>query len=132
MPIIKVRTSGRSDMVDITREVAAHIPKDLDSGICHLFCLHTTAGLTVNENADPDVTRDMLMALDKIVPWNDSEYRHMEGNSAAHVKSSMMDVSLSVPIESACLVLGTWQSIYFCEFDGPRNRTVHVQFAETL
>ena len=95
-------------------------------GVCHIYVPHTTAGITINENADPDVVRDVKMALERMAPW-EAGYAHAEGNSAAHLKASMMGFSQVVPIHEGDLVLGTWQSIYFCEFDGPRTRQVHVQ-----
>ena len=98
----------------------------MKSGICHVFTPHTTAAITINENADPDVPKDIIMKLDKIIPLNDN-YRHIEGNSAAHIKSSLVGASEMVIIENGNLVLGTWQSIFFCEFDGPRTRKVLVK-----
>ena len=98
----------------------------IQSGAVAIFIPHTTAGITINENADPDVASDIQEALDKLVPWK-AGYAHVEGNSAAHVKASMMGFSLTLLIEKGTLVLGTWQSIYFCEFDGPRTRKAHVQ-----
>jgi len=98
----------------------------VQSGVCVVFVPHTTAGVTINENADPDVVRDMDAALGKAVPWS-ANYAHAEGNAAAHVKASLMGSSVTVPVEEGRLVLGTWQGIYFCEFDGPRKRRVHVQ-----
>jgi secondary thiamine-phosphate synthase enzyme len=126
MPVIPVETSSKSQFVDITHKVAAEIPDGFNGG-CLIASQHTTAGLTVNENADPDVVRDMLMQLDEMVPWNHPRFRHMEGNSAAHVKTSLMGSSLVLPVQNGRLVLGTWQSVYFCEFDGPRRRRVVVQ-----
>ena len=96
-------------------------------GICLVFVPHTTAGVTINENADPSVRRDMLHGIDKVVPLDDG-YQHSEGNSAAHLKSSLFGCSCLVPVEAGRLVLGTWQGIYFCEFDGPRTRKVQVMF----
>lgn len=128
MPNIQVQTKEHSEMLDITSQISAIIPQDMYSGICVLFSMHTTAGLTINENADPDVTKDIIFSLDKLVPWSNSKYRHCEGNSAAHVKASLMGFSLTVPVRNGRLLLGTWQGIYFCEFDGPRNRTVSVEF----
>jgi secondary thiamine-phosphate synthase enzyme len=96
------------------------------SGLCHIYVPHTTAGVTVNENADPSVRTDITAVLERIVPWND-KYAHGEGNSAAHVKASMMGFSVTVPVERGQLLLGTWQGIYFCEFDGPRSRKVIVK-----
>ena len=120
---ISVRTSGRDEMIDITAEVAAAVAESgVSDGIATVFVPHTTAGVTINENADPDVTADMLAALDVAVPWRQGFYRHGEGNSAAHVKSSMMGCAQQVLVESGRLVLGVWQAVYFCEFDGPRTR----------
>ncbi len=127
---IEVQTRQRSHFVDITPEVERIVSKSgVKEGTARIFTLHTTAGLTINENADPTVVEDILMELDKIVPLYDG-YRHMEGNSAAHIKSSLFGVSLSVFISGGRLVLGTWQSIYFCEFDGPRQRKVLVKVIE--
>ena len=95
-------------------------------GLCVVFCPHTTAGITINENADPDVVRDMLFGLDKAYP-NRAEFRHMEGNSSAHLKATAVGASETLIITDGRLLLGTWQSIYFCEFDGPRNRTFYVK-----
>jgi secondary thiamine-phosphate synthase enzyme len=126
MPTIPVRTSARSQFVDITREVADVVrASGVQEGLCHVFVMHTTAGLTINENADPDVTRDMLDVLERLVP-RDAGYAHAEGNSDSHVKSSLMGCSTTVPVRNGRLVLGTWQSIYFCEFDGPRSRKANV------
>ena len=101
----------------------------MKDGICTVFIPHTTAAVTINENADPDVVRDLIMELNKIVPWEDG-YHHAEGNSAAHLKSSMTGFSQQIIIEDGRLVLGTWQGIYFCEFDGPRHRKVYVKIME--
>ena len=121
-----VRTGERSELINITRQVQDAVDTSgMKSGLCQVYISHTTAGVTINENADPDVKTDMIAILEKLVPWRDG-YRHMEGNSAAHLKSSMMGFSVSVPIDGGNLVLGTWQSIYFCEFDGPRTRNVYV------
>lgn len=123
---IPVRTRAHDELVDITSEVARSIPAGF-CGVCSVFCQHTTAGLTINENADPDVIHDLLGALERVAPWQHPDYRHMEGNSAAHVKASLMGSSVSVPVANGRLTLGTWQSIFFCEFDGPRSRRVVVQ-----
>lgn len=109
--------------------ITAHVSEILrqsqgDHSLCHVFILHTTAGITINENADPDVVEDMLLALDHMVP--ELAYKHDEGNSLAHVKASMIGSSVSVPISGKKLFLGTWQGIYLCEFDGPRQRKVIV------
>ena len=112
--------------IDITGQVRKIVAAgNVQNGLCQIFVPHTTAGVTINENADPDVVTDMLAALGKIVP--DLHYRHSEGNSPAHVKSSLVGCSITVPISEGRLCLGTWQGIYFCEFDGPRTRKVWVQ-----
>lgn len=126
---LTVRSSARSEMIDITGLVRSAVRySGIRDGVCHVFVPHTTAAVTINENADPDVPRDMLMALDKAIPWQD-RYRHLEGNSAAHVKSSLVGASETVLVEAGNLVLGTWQSLFFCEFDGPRTRNVLVKVA---
>ena len=126
---LTVRSSARSEMIDITGLVRSAVrDSGVRDGVCHVFVPHTTAAVTINENADPDVPRDMLMALDKAIPWQD-RYRHLEGNSAAHVKSSLVGASETVLVEAGNLVLGTWQSLFFCEFDGPRTRNVLVKVA---
>ena len=120
---ITVRTAARCQMIDITREVEAELKKmGADEGLCSVYVTHTTAGVTINENADPDVVRDLLMGLEKIAP-DRGDYRHAEGNSPAHIKSSLVGASATVLVSGGRLVLGTWQSVFFCEFDGPRNRT---------
>ena len=125
-----VSTRERDDFRDITALVQQALGSTLlQDGICTVFVPHTTAGVTINENADPDVVRDMLYILDRMVPWNDPKYRHGEGNSAAHVKASMMGCSVAIPVRGGQLALGTWQGIYLCEFDGPRTRRVRVQMA---
>ena len=112
--------------IDLTGQVRKIVASgNVQNGLCQIFVPHTTAGVTINENADPDVVTDMLAALGKIVP--DLHYRHSEGNSPAHVKSSLVGCSITVPISEGRLCLGTWQGIYFCEFDGPRTRKVWVQ-----
>lgn len=122
----QVRTSVHTQMVDITRQVQQAVGKSgIDHGVCTVFTPHTTAAITINENADPDVVRDFVKEIGKIVPWEDG-YRHAEGNSAAHLKSSMIGCSEQVIVEGGHLVLGTWQGIYFVEFDGPRTRKVYV------
>lgn len=128
MKELKVVTNRRAEMLDITAEVNRLIPASMDSGVCHVFCNHTTAGLTVNENADPDVQLDILGALERLVPWDDPAYRHGEGNSAAHLKASMMGFSQTLPVSHGRLDMGIWQGLYLCEFDGPRTRTVTVRF----
>jgi len=128
MKEITVQTRARAEMIDITAAVQKIIREEgIESGICLVYTPHTTAAVTINENADPDVPRDILAALDRAVPLA-GNYRHAEGNSAAHVKSSLVGASEPVIIEGGRLVLGTWQSIFFCEFDGPRTRKVYVKF----
>ena len=131
MITISLNSNSRTQLIDITKSVQKSIPADFKNGICHLFVMHTTAGLTVNENADPDVVSDIIYLLDKTIPWSDPRYKHMEGNTAAHLKSSFFGPSLSVPIERGTLKLGTWQGIFFSEFDGPRSgRKVNVTFIQ--
>lgn len=126
MESFSLQTSGRSEMIDITAAVRRVVRESgVRQGVCRVFVPHTTAAVTINENADPDVPRDILDALEKIVPWN-GRYRHREGNAAAHVKASLFGTSQSVFVEGGDLVLGTWQSLFFCEFDGPRTRRVLV------
>ena len=123
-----IRTNKRVEFVKLTGQIQKLLDESsIQEGICHVYVPHTTAGITINEGADPDVVRDMTMELNKIVPFEDG-YRHAEGNSAAHIKASMMGSSVSVIIENGKLVLGTWQAIFFCEFDGPRTRRVLVRF----
>lgn len=127
METFQVKTSQQAELKDITASVQAIVSKSgVKSGICTVFVPHTTAGITINENADPSVRRDIIMELDKIVPHSDG-YAHSEGNSAAHIKASMMGFTQNIIIESGNLALGTWQGIYFCEFDGPRARKVFVK-----
>jgi len=122
-----VKTGARFQMIDITDRVSAIVRESgIRNGICYVFVPHTTAAVTINENADPSVPRDILAELDKVIPLSDN-YRHMEGNAAAHIKASMLGASETVFIENGALVLGTWQSLFFCEFDGPRTRRVLVQ-----
>ena len=125
-----VRTNARCEMIDITDKVATFVRESgLRDGICHVFVPHTTAALTINENADPDVPRDILDSLDRVVPLS-NRYRHAEGNAAAHVKASLLGASQTVFVENGRLVLGTWQSLFFCEFDGPRTREVLVGLSD--
>jgi len=124
---VQVKSSRRIDFIDITHSVQEVIRKSgVGEGVCHLFIPHTTAAVTINENADPSVTRDIMMMLNKLIPSED-DYRHLEGNSSAHIKSSLLGCSETVFVESGKLVLGTWQGIFFCEFDGPRSRKVYVK-----
>ncbi len=124
---LQVRSSKRTELIDITRQVVETVHQTgVKEGICILYVPHTTAAITINENADPSVPRDILMELNKLVPFED-HYQHTEGNSAAHIKSSLIGCSKTIFIESGKLLLGTWQGIFFCEFDGPRNRQVYVK-----
>ena len=124
---IDVKTDSHTCLVDITRRVQEVVLKaGVGESLCTVFVPHTTAGVTINENADPDVQSDMIAALDKLVPWRD-DYSHAEGNSAAHLKASMMGFSQQILVEGGDLLLGTWQGIYLFEFDGPRTRRVLVQ-----
>ena len=126
----EVKTSKHTQMLDITHQVQRAVTESgVRDGICTVFIPHTTAAVTINENAGPDVVRDFTMELGKIVPWEDG-YHHMEGNSAAHLKSSMIGFSEQIIIEDGRLLLGTWQGIYFCEFDGPRSRKCFVKITE--
>ena len=127
METITVRTSGRTEFVNITGDVQNAVKKSgVSDGVCIVYVPHTTAGLTVNENADPAVKADIISALERSVPW-EAGYRHAEGNAAAHVKSSLMGFSHVFLVRGSSLVLGTWQGIFFTEFDGPRSRRVHVK-----
>lgn len=128
MNTFTVKTARRDQMIEVTREVRQIVEESgIKNGQVIVYIPHTTAGVTINENADPDVVHDFLKQLDEMVPWRQPFYRHGEGNSASHVKASMMGSSATVLIEDGRLVLGTWQGIWFCEFDGPRTRDVHVQ-----
>ncbi len=123
-----VSTRSRTEMVDVTRQVESAVREaGIRSGETIVFCPHTTAAITINENADPDVVHDVLLALDEMVPRSHPGFRHSEGNSDAHCKSSLVGCSEQVLVKDGALVLGTWQAIYFCEFDGPRSRRVIVQ-----
>jgi len=127
METISVSTPARTAFVDVTAQVRAAVRKSgVKSGVCVCFVPHTTAAVTINENADPDVVYDIDRELDKIVPLDDN-YAHNEGNSAAHVKSSLVGCQLVLLVEKGEPVLGTWQGVYFCEFDGPRSRRMHVK-----
>ncbi len=127
MKTFSIQTQSRTDFVNIDRQVAQAVQEcGLKEGIVTVFIPHTTAGVTINENADPDVLADMEGVLDRMIPWNGG-YRHSEGNTAAHVKASTMGSSVQVIVSEGQLQLGTWQSLFFCEFDGPRNRTVWVK-----
>jgi len=128
MKTFEVRTVGHGEFKEITGEVQAALAQSgLTRGHLIIYVPHTTAGLTINENADPAVRRDMLETLDRLVPWKQDFYRHAEGNSAAHVKASLMGFSVTVLVEAGHLALGQWQGIFLCEFDGPRTRKVFVR-----
>lgn len=124
---VSVKTGSQFDFIDITSQISNIVKKSgVEQGLCCIHVSHTTAGVTINENADPAVPRDIIMGLDKIAPLRGG-YRHAEGNSAAHIKTSLVGPSVTVIIEAGRIILGTWQSIFFCDFDGPRNRTVYVK-----
>ncbi|RKP53855.1 YjbQ family protein [Cohnella endophytica] len=126
-----LRTAKRDEMIDITRQVASLVSKQgIREGIIVVYCPHTTAGIAINENADPDVKLDVLMRLDEVYPWNHPQYRHGEGNTASHLKAITTGTSQTVIVTGGKLLLGRWQGIYFCEFDGPRQREYYVKFME--
>ena len=124
---LAVRTGSRTEFLDLTGQIQAAVRESgVQEGLCHLFVPHTTAAVTINENADPSVRADILMVLNKII--SDKEpYRHLEGNSPAHIKASLIGPQLTLLVSGGRLVLGTWQGIYFCEFDGPRSRRLHLK-----
>jgi secondary thiamine-phosphate synthase enzyme len=124
---IAVQTNTQTQIIDITAQIQKVVRESgISEGLCCVFIPHTTAGVTINENADPSVKYDIIMELNKVIPLND-HYRHLEGNSAAHIKASIIGSSVNVPVENNNLLLGTWQGICFCEFDGPRQRSVYVK-----
>lgn len=128
---LKIKTSEKVEFIDITSRIVQEVRNsEIDNGIVVLNVPHTTAGLTINENADPDVKRDIINELNKIIPFNDNYY-HMEGNSAAHIKSSLIGSSETVIIKDSKLQLGRWQAIYFCEFDGARTRQLNLKIIES-
>ena len=131
--VIPVKTHERTELIDVTSEIDQLVKESgIVQGLCMVYVPHTTAGVTINESADPSVKTDMLMVLNQMVPW-EANYRHLEGNSPAHVKSTLVGASELIAIEKGRLVLGTWQGIFFCEFDGPRNRKLHVKiFSENF
>lgn len=128
---LTVSTSSRSEMIDITTSVRAILKEEnLKSGLCHVFVPHTTAAVTINENADPDVPVDILTSMGRLVPLS-GNYRHGEGNADAHIKASLFGSAVTIIVEEGKLLLGAWQSIFFCEFDGPRTRKVLVKLIPT-
>ncbi|MET3697815.1 secondary thiamine-phosphate synthase enzyme [Bacillus oleivorans] len=123
-----LKTSQRDQMIDVTQQVQEFINENaIKDGVVIIYCPHTTAGITINENADPDVKRDMIRRFDEVYPWHHKLDQHMEGNTAAHMKASTVGASQHVIITEGRLLLGTWQGIYFCEFDGPRTRNFYVK-----
>ncbi len=127
MEIINIKTHSRTEFINIDKYIASYAnKKKFTNGILSIFIPHTTAGITINENADPDVKIDMDKILTNFIPW-ENNYNHFEGNSAAHVKASLMGNSANVFVENTQIQLGTWQSVYFCEFDGPRNRSFWIK-----
>lgn len=131
MKQIQIQTKDRTHFVDITHHVRSAVKESgVSTGTVELFIPHTTAGITINENADPDVLHDIKLVLDDLVPWHQQAYRHAEGNTAAHVKASMMGASTRIWIANGTLQLGTWQGIYFCEFDGPRSRNIWIRITQ--
>jgi secondary thiamine-phosphate synthase enzyme len=124
---LEIQTSSRTELIDITRRVEEAVRKTgVKEGICYIFVPHTTAGVTINENADPDVVEDILTKMNEMIPF-ESSYLHGEGNSDAHIKAGLIGPSQTVFIDSGRLFLGTWQGIFFCEFDGPRSRKVNIK-----
>lgn len=127
MDKLHVTTHSHEEFIDITDEVKVILERcGIKEGMCSVYVPHTTAAVTINENADPSVRKDIVNELNKLVPWN-GHYTHVEGNAAAHIKATLVGSSISVPVSGGKLALGTWQGIYFCEFDGPRRREVFVQ-----
>ncbi|MGD2097512.1 MAG: secondary thiamine-phosphate synthase enzyme YjbQ [Desulfobacterales bacterium] len=128
--ILSVKTKARTELIDITSLIAEQVKQsDVSDGLCMLYVPHTTGAVTINESADPSVRSDIMMVLNQIVPW-EANYKHLEGNSPAHVKATLVGASELVAIENGALVLGTWQGIFFCEFDGPRTRKIHVRIMD--
>jgi secondary thiamine-phosphate synthase enzyme len=124
---ITIKTNTQTQVLDITAQVQKVVVKsEIAEGLCCVFVPHTTAGVTINENADPSVKQDILMELNKVIPFDD-DYNHLEGNSAAHIKASIIGSSVNIPVKNNNLLLGTWQGICFCEFDGPRTRKFYVK-----
>jgi secondary thiamine-phosphate synthase enzyme len=127
---ITIKTNAQTEILDITAQVQNAVDESgITEGLCCVFVPHTTAGVTINENADPSVKQDITMELNKVIPFDDN-YSHLEGNSAAHIKASIIGSSVNVPVKNNYLLLGTWQGICFCEFDGPRTRKYYVKIIE--
>jgi len=123
---LTVKSRKKADVVDVTARVQEVVKASgVKSGLCHVYVAHTTAGVFINENADPDVMHDLLATLDRLVPW-ENDYRHAEGNAAAHIKAILVGSAQTLPVDEGRLALGRWQGIYFAEFDGPRQRQVQV------
>lgn len=126
MTTFSVSTKSRTELIDITSKVRDAVREsDKQDGLCCVYVPHTTAGVTINESADPSVAKDIVKELNKVIPFSDN-YSHAEGNSAAHIKSSIVGCATTIPVENGRLSLGTWQGVFFCEFDGPRSRKVKV------
>ena len=127
MTRLPIKTNSQTEMIDVTALVQAQVSESgISEGLCVVFVPHTTAAVTINESADPAVKQDILMVLNKVIPWKEA-YRHMEGNSPAHLKTSIIGSSETIMVENGRLVLGTWQGIFFCEFDGPRTRKLDIR-----
>jgi secondary thiamine-phosphate synthase enzyme len=126
---LNIKSRAKTEFIDITDDINEAIKESgIKSGICYIYIPHTTAGITINEGADPSVKRDIIATLNRLIPF-EGDYQHMEGNSAAHIKSTVVGVSQFVVIEDGKALLGTWQSVYFCEFDGPRHRRAVLKIA---
>ncbi len=124
---LSVKSKTRTQLIDITSQIQNSVRSSgILEGFCMLYVPHTTAAITINESADPSVASDIMMVLNEVIPWK-ADYRHLEGNSPAHIKSTLVGASEVIAIENGSLVLGTWQGIFFCEFDGPRTRKVHMR-----
>ena len=128
MQTITVKTRRRNELIDVTSQIADAVSQcGITNGLMVAFVPHTTAGITINENADPSVVHDILVCLEKLIPESQRDFQHSEGNSDSHIKASLLGSSVTVMVENSQLVLGTWQGIYFCEFDGPRTRRLMVK-----
>ncbi len=128
--VLELTTTKRNDFIDITGEISGVLSRArIESGLCYIHIPHSTAGITINENADPTVQADIESKLNKMIPKSE-KYTHPEGNSDSHIKSSLIGTTLTLIVEKGSLVLGTWQGIYFCEFDGPRDRMIYIKTIE--